>query len=834
MALGKLNLSIPSGKRPIDPLEIFNKLKLRRSIKNIWEPQADALKEWHKVRDNSDVVLRMNTGGGKTLVGLLMAQSLANETRNRVLYVCPNNQLVEQTLAKANEISLTPAIRYKSEWTNRNGFDSGEVFCVTNYASVFHGYASKTGVATEDVQAVVFDDAHVAESIIRGQFTLRIPTGHKAHKTILGLFRKHFTNSAQASRFQDISDGRPATLLFVPMFVVWHQADAIRKTLLDTGVDKDDKTRFAWEHLRDHLNHCTVLLDRNGIEVTPAVLPLAQLPIFASGVRRVYLTATLPSQASFTRTFGTAKPTIIEPSGKSGDAQRLFVFVPGDDDESQRKESKILVAKHKCCVISPSQKKGEEWVPPATIYGKDDGQEKIDRFAESTDVKMLGLVARYDGIDLPGDACRILILDRLPVGEALIDRFIDESIRVEAMRTSHTATRIVQAIGRIFRSNTDHGIVLLVGPELQAWLRNPKNAGYLPSLLQQQMLLGSELAKEVGEGQTTWPDLINGLLDEDENWDEMYNKYIDQFETRVSAPGVDWYIDLVHGEHRAYEFLWFGQYNKAADAFGILANEAEKHDERLAAWHHHWRGAALMCADDQQGALHEFVIAANVRAELGRPNEKRDGAFKPPTPAAVGPQAKKLAMLYRTKRTQMGTALSIIETDLRYGPDTAKAEEALRQLGTLLGLDAERPDKSKGTGPDVLWLGEGDSKAWGFELKTKKAADGEYSKDDISQCHDHEQFLEGRYKKAAKQAIVGPMLTVSEKAHPSPELRVIEVDPLRDLLGRIKAVFESVDAGDKSNLERAFQAWLEYHGLLWPTCIEALDSRLAVDLRKND
>lgn len=91
MALKKIKLSVPSGKKPIDPLNIFKKLTLRGSIENIWEPQAEALKNWHKSRDDPDVVVQMNTGGGKTLVGLLMAQSLVNETKERVLYVCPNN-----------------------------------------------------------------------------------------------------------------------------------------------------------------------------------------------------------------------------------------------------------------------------------------------------------------------------------------------------------------------------------------------------------------------------------------------------------------------------------------------------------------------------------------------------------------------------------------------------------------------------------------------------------------------------------------------------------------------------------------------------------------------
>ena len=142
MGLKGLKLSVASQKKPTDPLEVFNKLTLRGSIENIWEPQAEALKGWHKDREKSDIVVQMNTGGGKTLVGLMIAQSLLNELNRRVLYVVPNNQLVEQTLKQATSIGLQPATRYKSEWRNQDGFEAAETFCITNYASVFTGFAA--------------------------------------------------------------------------------------------------------------------------------------------------------------------------------------------------------------------------------------------------------------------------------------------------------------------------------------------------------------------------------------------------------------------------------------------------------------------------------------------------------------------------------------------------------------------------------------------------------------------------------------------------------------------------------------------------------------------
>ena len=827
----KLTLSVLTEKRPIDPLEIFNKLTLRGSIENVWEPQAKALREWYEKRSNSDVAIEMNTGGGKTLVGLLIAQSLVNETKGRVLYVCSNNQLVEQTFRRAKEIGLSTARRYMRKWFNEGEFEDGNTFCLTNYAAAFNG---KSVFRDKDIDALVFDDAHVAENHIRNQFTLKIASNHEAFRKILNLCRSHFANSSKEDQFQDVVDGHCASVMFIPTFTVWKHARKFRKILLDSEIENNSKTTFAWEYLKEHIKHCCFVTDGRELQISPAILPLSRLKYFQGNTRRVYLTATLPSRVSFARTFGIPNPTIIRPSGRSGDAQRLFVFVPGKDDGEQRAAAKDLVKDRKSCVISPSLRKGNEWIPPATIYDTQSGQPEIDRFAKSKSAEMLGLVARYDGIDLPGDACKLLILDRLPTGESMIDQFVDESIQVETIRVSHTATRVVQAIGRIFRSNTDHGVVFLVGQQLQSWVRSPKNRAYLPELLQKQILLGVELIKQIKQGKTKWEELIEALLTGDKNWDETYNDHIHQFDTSVTHSPPDWHTELVLGEHKALDQLWTGQPQQAADSYETLATDAHQHDPRLSAWYRHWRGLALLCVDNHnlQEAIHEFNTAANERSELGRPPQTRDKTLNPPV-SDISDQAKNLTELSQTKKkSQICKIIEQVENDLVYGPDTSKAEEALKQLGTLIGLQAERPDKSKGTGPDVTWHGGGVPSVWGFELKTNKDEAGKYSKEDISQCHDHEQWLVNEYGSDGnvKLAIVGRMLPISETANPSPSLRIIEVVAFRDLLKRVRKLFEDVESDQSTNLEQSFQSWLNHYGLNWPNCVDALENRLADDL----
>src|SRR5690348_9582294 len=108
--LSKLPIKTKQRSGVTNPKDIFKSLTLRGTVQNIWEPQAEALGTWFdKYRQESDVVIQMTTGGGKTLVGLLIAQSLVNETKGKILYVCPTNQLVEQVASKAAECGIAVA-----------------------------------------------------------------------------------------------------------------------------------------------------------------------------------------------------------------------------------------------------------------------------------------------------------------------------------------------------------------------------------------------------------------------------------------------------------------------------------------------------------------------------------------------------------------------------------------------------------------------------------------------------------------------------------------------------------------------------------------------------
>src|SRR5690554_6713286 len=64
--------------------------------------QADVWREYvDKALELSDVAIRLPTGSGKTLVGIVLGEWRRRKFDERVVYLCPTNQLVHQVVEQA-------------------------------------------------------------------------------------------------------------------------------------------------------------------------------------------------------------------------------------------------------------------------------------------------------------------------------------------------------------------------------------------------------------------------------------------------------------------------------------------------------------------------------------------------------------------------------------------------------------------------------------------------------------------------------------------------------------------------------------------------------------
>ena len=84
--------------KKIDPVEIYNTLD-RSSVTGPLRPvQFNILTKWHKeYRNQKDLIIKLHTGAGKTLVGLLIALSYINNSEGPVVYAVSYTHLTLPT-----------------------------------------------------------------------------------------------------------------------------------------------------------------------------------------------------------------------------------------------------------------------------------------------------------------------------------------------------------------------------------------------------------------------------------------------------------------------------------------------------------------------------------------------------------------------------------------------------------------------------------------------------------------------------------------------------------------------------------------------------------------
>src|SRR3981081_4257422 len=87
---------------PDDPEALFRDLR-KKTVPGLLSHQADLLRSYLSVHTgHSDIALQLPTGSGKTLVGLLIAEWRRRKYGERVVYLCPTRQLVNQVAQQAN------------------------------------------------------------------------------------------------------------------------------------------------------------------------------------------------------------------------------------------------------------------------------------------------------------------------------------------------------------------------------------------------------------------------------------------------------------------------------------------------------------------------------------------------------------------------------------------------------------------------------------------------------------------------------------------------------------------------------------------------------------
>jgi len=186
--------------------------------------------------------------------------------------------------------------------------------------------------------------------------------------------------------------------------------------------------------------------------------------------------------------------------------------------------------KYGVVVLAPSFNGIKDWEKlGATIARKDTVGQVLEQLQQGNFAPPVVLVNRYDGIDLPDDTCRILILDTKPYSESLIDLY-QEACRPDSEATFMRMVRTIeQGLGRSVRGEKDYSVIVITGTDLTRLLHNKSSRKYFSSQMSTQIEVGIEIAvmgsqevKAKKRPEDTFNGLINQCLNRDPDWKAYY------------------------------------------------------------------------------------------------------------------------------------------------------------------------------------------------------------------------------------------------------------------------------------------------------------------------
>jgi len=771
----------PTANTVSDPQKLFQALPAK-AVKYAYlrDVQGEVLRNWYEARAQRDVVIKMNTGGGKTVVGLLALKSCINEGFGPAVYVAADHYLCSQVMAEAAALGLAVVDDPRSL-----DFQTGRAILVIPVHTLLNG-KSKFGVGRDleiEIGSIVIDDAHACLATAERQFTLSLPRKHPAFSKLLAIFSEDL-RSQSLTGTMEIERGDPRGLVQVPY---WAWMDKQPRVIAALAAHQDDpELMFTWPLLKEDLRLCRCFFTAREVEIAPPCLPVDIVPSFAHAKRRIYMTATLSDDAVLVTDFGAGPEAVAKPVSPktASDLGERMILVPqrintGIKDEDIRTFVAKMKAGKNVVVIVPSHERAKFWadvVTPGLVLTAENLHKGIERLRTTTG-NLAVLVNKYDGVDLPGDACRLLVVDGLPDARRLVDKHEQGVLRASERQRARQVQRIEQGMGRAIRSNEDYCVVILMGAQLLRTLYAAGAAKHFSPATASQMALSAQVSEQVAhQGLAALADPIQDVLGRTPGWvAASRNALIDaSYPTSVAVDPI------AVARREGFDAARRGRFEVA---------ERRLHDAANAATEHLVKGwlleqAAAMLHPLDRARSQQILSAANDRNSLvTRPIE---GIAYRQVDTAGMDQARQAAAYLLGVYPQGGNDLVIgingLLDELAFMEDNHESfEQALMDLGLHLGFGAQRPEKQGAGHLDVLWgIGQREYLLLACKSEATASTISQHYADEIS---GFANWFQGAYDHSCKAVpvIVHPSTTMDAEASPPPGTRVIAKDQLSAL-----------------------------------------------------
>lgn len=729
----KSRLNNPKPESHIDPIQLYETLDRASDKGPLRDAQKSVLEQWYKSHlANKDVIIKLHTGQGKTLIGLLILQSLINQKKGPALYLCPDNLLINQTREQARLFGIQVC---DSADDIPDQFISGEKILITSVQKLFNGL-TKFGIGArhQKVASILMDDAHACADNIRKACSITIPKDEPAFTELLSLFTFHLEQQGEGT-FADIQNGRFGSYLPVPYWAWIDNKSEVAK-ILSRHQDKKS-IKFTWPLLKDQLENCQCVVSGDSIEIEPILAPLDLFGSYWKASNRIFMSATVTDDAFLVKGLRLTSNTIQNPVTFSEEkwSGEKMVLIPSLIDESlDRGEVVKYFAQDwpqtrfgRVALVS-SFAHSRDWEAYGSLVAKSDTiRDLLSNLKKGSYDKALVLANRYDGIDLPDESCRILIFDGKPYSQSLIDTY-EESCRPDSEATlMKTVRTIEQGLGRCVRGEKDYAAAVLIGPELVKTVRDKNSRDHLSSQVSMQLQIGFDLA-EMGREESSSKDpkaifieLLNQSLRRDPDWKTYYSQQMNNIREKGASKNllksyeVELQAELLHKGSKYVEATQLIQ--KLMDESNFDTEDKGWYLQTMARFNYKFNRDQ---SDAYQVAAHranQVLLAPRIGVTVSK--------LKITSKGRIDRIRNWLSTI--GSYSQLNLHITEVLDNLSFGKPAEKFEDALNKLSFALGFKGERPDKMWKEGPDNLWaINDNTYILWECKsdaLPTKKAID---------------------------------------------------------------------------------------------------------------
>ncbi len=738
------------------PERLFDDLpRSRGGTTALWAHQADALRIYHRDHLHTpDVALELPTGAGKTLPGLLIGEWRRRSLGNRVLYACPTHQLARQTAQAAGSIGIDTVTLIGNHHTwptaDKLNYESARVMGITTYSAVFN-----IRPAVEPAQVLVFDDAHAAEQFVAGAWSVDIKRSDHAdlYREILAILRPALSEIT-FQRLIGNDDGSRRAVHLISVAYVRKLARDITASL--RSLNKGDGLYWRSEALGDRLDRCQIYVSFDGILIRPFIPPTSGHEHFTTADQRLYLSATLGEGGELERAFGRSPiARLAMPDGWDGrGAGRRFVVFPDLQNAVQPRElaRSIVAEAGKALVLSPSTTASyaaADLKPEgATTLGPNGAVEILLSRFRAEPHALLTLASRYDGLDLPDAQCRVTVLDGMPSGAHLQEKFLSETLLAGRVLRERHRTRIVQGAGRCTRGLSDHSIVIVLGDTVTRFLNLPDVHDALGPELQAEVDFGRDNSTAEPE---TLLEFVRSFLKQDQTWREEVEPALSDARkdaVRTSLPENNELAAAAAHEVKAMTALWSGDWTTASAC--AMDAAAESRSAALSGYRALWMYFAASwlaeaAAEEDNDSLRRSALdlLRKAHAVARRTPWLREVQPLPADERVLDPIDED-AIAYASRhgpRLSGGAKWATLHTTMlaNLGQlEARKFEQGLVTLGRLLGAESYKPAGNGRT--DAAWIW--DQKWWlAIEAKTEENPDSPLSLTTVRQANDQLKTL---------------------------------------------------------------------------------------------